>query len=138
MDYVCGPLHLLSQDKIRMLDFLSDVFEFDVDSEFGKVSRGPLHLKIFEKTFEDSPSACGSKLENKNNGLIFSFKVQNEQELKEIISKYNFFLYRKSNSKELVEKLELSQTKFEKILTIFDIDQRQWRFHYEAYPDILK
>lgn len=136
MEYVCGPLHLPSQDKIRMLDFLSDVFEFDVDSEFDKVSRGPLNLKIFEKIFEDSPSACGTKLENKNNGLIFSFKVQNEQELKEIISKYNFFLYRKSNSKEVVEKLELSQTESEKILTIFDIDQRQWRFHYEAYPDI--
>ena len=136
MEYVCGPLHLPSQDKIRMLDFLSDVFEFDVDSEFDKVSRGPLNLKIFEKTFEDSPSTCGSKLENKNHGLIFSFKVKNEQELKEIISKYNFFLYRKSNSKEVVEKLELSQTESEKILTIFDIDQRQWRFHYEAYPDI--
>jgi hypothetical protein len=123
MEYECGPLLLFSQDKIRMLDFLSDVFEFDVDSACDSVQSGPLNIKIMEQT--TAPVA------NNNNGIIFSFKVSSEQKLKEIMSKYNFFLYRKSNLSSVVEKLELLQTQTKKILTISDIDQRLWRFEYD-------
>jgi hypothetical protein len=123
MEYECGPLLLFSQDKIRMLDFLSDVFEFDVDSSCDSVQSGPLNIKIMEQT--TVPVA------NNNNGIIFSFKVSSEQKLKEIMSKYNFFLYRKSNLSSVVEKLELLQTQTKKILTISDIDQRLWRFEYD-------
>ena len=127
MDYECGPLLLYSQDKIRMMDFLSDVFEFEVDSVSDSIQRGSLFLKLFELDPLES-----KKLDNRNSGIIFSFKVKSEQELKEIMSKYNFFLYRKSNSKNISEKLELSQTETKKVLTISDIDQRLWQFEYES------
>ena len=110
-----------------MMDFLSDVFEFDVDSVYDSIHRGPLNLKIFE-----SAPGLVQNSENNNNGIIFSFKVKSEQELKEIMSKYNFFLYRKSNSKDICETLELLQTDSKKVLTISDIDQRLWRFEFET------
>jgi hypothetical protein len=131
MEYECGPLLLYSQDKIRMMDFLSDVFEFDVDCVSDSVQRGPLYLKLFE--FE-SDSTFNEAFNN--NGVVFSFKVKSEQELKEIMSKYNFFLYRKSNSNNIAEKLELVQTETKKVLTISDIDQRLWRFEYEPRADL--
>ena len=127
MEYECGPLLLYSQDKIRLMDFLSDVFEFDVDSIYDSIHRGPLNLKIFDSVPEEAPSS-----KNNNNKIIFSFKVKSEQELKEIMSKYNFFLYRKSNSKDISETLELLQTESKKVLTISDIDQRLWRFEFET------
>ena len=114
-----------------MMDFLSDVFEFDVDSVFDSIHRGPLNLKIF-----DSDSGGVSHSENTNNGIIFSFKVKSEHELKEIMSKYNFFLYRKSNSNEISETLELMQIDSKKVLTISDIDQRLWRFEFETHSVI--
>lgn len=123
MDYECGPLQLYSQDKIRMLDFLSDVFEFDVDTVADCVFRGPLFLKLCEEE--------GSTPGSAKNMMVFNFKVKSEQEIKEIISKYNFFLYRKSNLCSVSEELDLVQDEKKKILTISDIDQRLWRFIYE-------
>lgn len=126
MEYECGPLLLQSQDKIRMMDFLSDVLEFDVDCLSDSVHRGPLNLKLFESTIERSESKLP------NNNVIFSFKAKSENELKEIMSKYNFFLYRKSNQHDVLEKLDLVQNETTKILTIIDIDQRMWRFEFES------
>ena len=114
-----------------MMDFLSDVFEFDVDSVSDSVQRGPLFLKLFE--LEPGSSNI---VANNNNAIIFSFKVKSEQELKEIMSKYNFFLYRKSNSSNIVETLELFQSDTKKVLTISDIDQRLWRFEFESRADL--
>lgn len=130
MEYECGPLLLYSQDKIRMMDFLSDVFEFDVDSISDSVHRGPLYLKL---CVLESPADNHS-----NSGIVFSFKVKSEQELKEIVSKYNFFLYRKSGPGASCEKLDLVQIDKKKILTISDVDQRLWRFEFEAStrPDV--
>jgi hypothetical protein len=129
MEYECGPLLLYSQDKIRMMDFLSDVFEFEVDCESDRIQRGPLQLKLFESKTPDTA------LKRNNNATVFSFKVAHEQELKEIMSKYNFFLYRKSNSSNIIEKLELLQTVTKKVLTISDIDQRLWQFEFESIAD---
>lgn len=123
MEYECGPVLLYSQDKIRMMDFLSDVFEFDVDSVSDCIHRGPLFLKLCEL----APSE-----ENQNSkGIVFSFKVKSELELKEIMSKYNFFLYRKSQPLSLQEKIELVQSEKKTTLTISDIDHRLWRFELE-------
>lgn len=130
MEYECGPLLLYSQDKIRMMDFLSDVFEFEVDCVSDCVQRGYLYLKIFEL----EPGNSFNEAFN-NNGVVFSFKVKSEQELKEIMSKYNFFLYRKSNTYNIAEKLELIQNGTKKVLTISDIDQRLWRFEFEPSAD---
>lgn len=127
MDYVCGPLFLYSQDKVRMMDFLSDVFEFDVDSVSDSVSRGPLYLKLCE---HKSPEEF-----SRNKGIVFSFKVKTEDELKEIMSKYNFFLYRKTRGAYAPEKLELDQTERTTTLTLTDIDQRLWRFELDNRPE---
>jgi hypothetical protein len=107
MEYSSGPLLLSSKDKNRMMDFLSDVLDFDADSVADCVRRDSLYLKI-----------------------IFSFKVKKEADLKEIMSKYNFFLYRKSALNISVEKLDLIQNNTNKILTISDIDHRLWQFEY--------
>ena len=113
-----------------MMDFLSDVFEFDVDSVSDSVQRGSLFFKLFELE-------AGTPVHraNNHNPTVFSFKVKSEQELKEIMSKYNFFLYRKSNSPNIIERLELFQTDTKKVLTISDIDQRLWRFEFESRAD---
>lgn len=114
-----------------MMDFLSDVFEFDVDAVADSVHRGNLSLKLFELMPDSTVN-----LANKNNSIVFSFKVKSEQELKEIMSKYNFFLYRKSNSQNIAEKLELIQTGTQKVLSISDVDQRLWRFELESRTDV--
>lgn len=111
-----------------MMDFLSDVFEFDVDCISDSVHRGPLFLKLCEQ----DPGVASLD----SSGIVFSFKVKSEQELKEIMSKYNFFLYRKSLKTGHSEKLDLIQSDKKKILTISDIDQRLWRFEYES-PNCL-
>lgn len=129
MEYECGPLFLYSQDKIRMMDFLSDVFEFDVDSVSDSINRDRLAIKLFHKEEENE------KLHNGNSGIVFSFKVKKEEELKEIMSKYNFFLYRKSSPSTALEKLDLIQDEHKKILMITDIDQRLWRFEFEPRTD---
>ncbi|MDD4972941.1 MAG: hypothetical protein PHY93_01245 [Bacteriovorax sp.] len=114
-----------------MMDFLSDVFEFDVDCVSDSVQRGPLYLKLFELESDGTFNEAFN-----NNGVVFSFKVKSEEELKEIISKYNFFLYRKSNSNNIAEKLELIQNGTKKVLTISDIDQRLWRFEFKPSADV--
>lgn len=114
-----------------MLDFLCDVFEFDVDSVSDSVSRGPLFLKLCEQTSGDEVA--------RHKGIVFSFKVKSEEELKEIMSKYNFFLYRKNRRPEdpyELEKMDLEKTERQTILTLTDIDQRLWRFELDSRPDI--
>lgn len=129
MEYECGPLLLYSQDKIRMMDFLSDVFEFDVDCVQDTVHKGTLYFKLLNLEADDNV------LVGNNSGVVFSFKVKSEQELKEIMSKYNFFLYRKSNSHHILENIEFLEIDSKKILTISDIDQRRWRFEFEPRAD---
>ena len=103
-----------------MMDFLSDVFDFDVDTVSDSIHHGRLFLKLQEMNSKDEISP--------NKGIIFSFKVKNELELKEIMSKYNFFLYRKATSGAYLEKIELIQAENKTTLTISDIDQRLWQF----------
>lgn len=122
MDYVCGPVILYSQDKVRMMDFLSDVFEFDVDPEQDLVYNGPLHLKLVEL-----PS---SQKENfQSLGIKFAFKTKSTTDLEEIVNKCNFFIYRKED-KTLME--EVCPQDQEKSLSIKDIDGRIWQFDVEV------
>lgn len=124
MEYSSGPLLLSSKDKNRMMDFLSDVLDFDADSVADCVRRDSLYLKIINDENQKVTS------NNDHAGIIFSFKVKKEADLKEIMSKYNFFLYRKSALNISVEKLDLIQNNTNKILTISDIDHRLWQFEY--------
>lgn len=122
MDYVCGPVILYSQDKVRMMDFLSDVFEFDVDPEQDLVYNGPLHLKLIEL-----PESQKMNFETK--GIKFAFKTKTTSDLEEIVNKCNFFIYRKED-KTLTEEV-CPQDKVES-LSIKDIDGRIWQFDVET------
>lgn len=129
MDYVCGPVILYSQDKIRMMDFLSDVFEFEVDPEQDLVFNGPLHLKLVELPADQKENF-------QSLGIKFAFKIKNSDEIEEIVNKCNFFIYRKED-KTLMEKIcpqsaELSH----ETLSIKDIDGRIWQFDVEKNENI--
>jgi hypothetical protein len=107
-----------------MMDFLSDVFEFEVDTVSDSVYRGPLFLKLCEEAGASYPQS-----------IVFSFRVKSEDELKEIMSKYNFFLYRKARRPEdsfELEKVNLETSERKTVLTLTDIDQRRWRFELET------
>mgnify|MGYP006257140879 CR=1 FL=1 len=123
MEYVCGPLILYSQDKIRMMDFLSDVFEFEVDPEQDLVINDGLNLKLIEL-----PEA--EKENFKSLGIKFAFKLKEKEQIQEIKSKYNFFLYRKSDQK--ISEEIASESEDEKSLSIKDIDGRIWQFDVET------
>ncbi len=124
MDYVCEPVILYSQDKIRMMDFLSDVFEFDVDPEQDLVLSGSLNLKLVElprglKNILNAP------------GIKFVFKIKNHDEIDEIINKCNFFIYRKED-KSVREEICPQDSEFlDEALSIKDIDGRIWQFIVE-------
>lgn len=116
MNYQIGTVTLHSQDKNRMLDFLSDVLEFDVDQNTDSVTHGPF---IFQVVSEGRTASTG---------VEFSFFLKTEEDLEEILRKYHFFHYRKPVTDLLKEKIELKEIDLKKILTIEDIDQRKWRF----------
>ncbi len=116
MDYFCGPLTLYTSDKIRLIDFLSDVFEFDVDSEQGLITGGSLNLKIEE---------LKSDLSHSSNSIAFSFELKNEDALSEIVKKYNFFQYRNEGKDSKHENISIEKASE---LSIFDLDGREWRF----------
>jgi hypothetical protein len=121
MDYVCGPVILFSQDKVRMMDFLSDVFEFDVDPEEDLVLNGTLNLKLIELPENEKENF-------QTNGIKFAFKIKHSEEINKIVDKYNFFLYRKADTSyhEEICKVGLQE------LTIKDIDGRIWQFDVES------
>jgi hypothetical protein len=119
MNYQIGTVTLHSQDKNRMLDFLSDVLEFDVDQSTDSVTHGPFVFQVNE--------GLGNSA-----GVEFSFILNTEADLQEILRKYHFFHYRKPPTELLKETLEISETDCKKIITIEDIDLRKWRFHLLA------
>lgn len=116
---------LFSQDRTRMLNFLSDVFEFEVDEADFSVTN-----QNFAFIVESHQS---SSINNNIPQVQFSFHIKNENELNEIVNKFNFFLYRrgeKLGDTDLQEKIEVSENEYYKSLTILDIDNRPWRFDY--------
>jgi hypothetical protein len=123
MDYQIGTVTLHSQDKNRMLDFLSDVLEFNIDQENNFVSHGAFIFQLYE----------GALLKkNSDPGLEFNFFVKSEEELQEILRKYHFFLYRKPAATALKEKIRFTDENQKKTLIIEDIDRRLWRFELSA------
>lgn len=123
MDIISGPVILYSQDKIRMMDFLSDVFEFEVDSEEDIVTSGQLHLKLIELPSSEKQGFHTS-------GVTFLFKIKESSQLEEILSKYNFFLYRKEDKTYSEEICQSPNSN--KSLSIKDIDGRIWQFDVET------
>ncbi len=105
-----------------MMDFLSDVFEFDVDVKNDTVSSGNLFLKLIESNDQE---------EFKSTGIVFAFKLKSPEQLKEILNKYNFFLYRKSPVERSLEAVQLDVKDYGESLSVKDIDGRTWRFDFE-------
>lgn len=127
MSYEIAPLILLSQDRTRMLNFLSDVFEFEIDEQDFLVSHPRLLFRVEE--------ASGQNLSADQNFLtipqiLFNFHLKTEDELNEIVNKFNFFQYRRSESMHQ-EKMEIIETDKCKTLLIYDIDLRPWRFDFK-------
>ena len=124
MDYISGPVILYSQDKIRMMDFLSDVFEFDVDSEQDLVTSGELQLKLVELPELE-------KANFQSVGIKFAFKTKDRDQIKEIVNKCNFFIYRKSDTHQHLDHNETITNGEDTNVTIKDIDGRLWQFDVE-------
>lgn len=123
MDYFCGPLTLYTRDKIRLIDFLSDVFEFDVDTQSDLISGGTYSLQVVE-----SPNDSIVKSE----GISFLFELKNSNELEEIVNKFNFFLYRNIGRPHAFEQINLKK---ESEISIRDLDGREWKF--KSRPAII-
>ena len=124
MDYVCEPVILYSQDKIRMMDFLSDVFEFDVDPEQDLVFNGPMLLKLVELPFDQ-------KNNTHSPGIKFVFKIKNNDDIDEIKNICNFFIYRKEDITLMEEICPQSLDTLDHTISIKDIDGRIWQFIVE-------
>lgn len=131
MDYVSGPVILYSQDKVRMMDFLSDVFEFEVDHEHDLVQNGGLHLKLIELPEEE-------KIDFQSLGIKFAFKIKSVDQIKEIVNKCNFFIYRKSDThktytrNEEIQNAPYMESAQNTSVSIKDIDGRLWQFDVET------
>ncbi|AUN98350.1 hypothetical protein C0V70_09575 [Bacteriovorax stolpii] len=106
-----------------MMDFLSDVFEFEVDPEQDLVINDGLNLKLIELPEDEKENF-------KSLGIKFAFKLKEKEQIQEIKSKYNFFLYRKSDQK--ISEEIASESEDEKSLSIKDIDGRIWQFDVET------
>ncbi len=127
MNFSVGPIILTSRDKSRMVDFLSDVFEFEVNSELDTVHNGLFSIKI--EFSEDKITESQIK---------FQFKCRDLQHLREIIQKFEFFRYRKEmeNPDVLVEKMiqmQIDENQINGEVTILDIDGRTWNFSTESF-----
>lgn len=129
MDYVSGPVILYSQDKIRMMDFLSDVFEFEVDPEQDLVLSGALHFKLIELPENQ-------KKNFQSLGIKFAFEINNIDDIEEIVNKCNFFIYRKEDKTLMEEICPQSSELSNKTLAIKDIDGRIWQF--DVVNDVVK
>lgn len=102
-----------------MLDFLSDVFEFDVDTENDTIVSGPLTLKLVETSQKN--------VENGDSGITFAFKLKKNDQIKELLNKYKFFLYRKAQDPHN-EKFKFYEDYQDDCLKIKDFDGRTWQF----------
>lgn len=116
MKYSFEEIILCSQDASRMMDFLSDVCEFEVDLKREIVKGGELSFKL-----KHSPETAICL------GPSFRFSVDSSDELEELKGKFDFFVYRKGlreNESAFFKAID-DETKE---LVITDLDQRMWVF----------
>lgn len=108
-----------------MMDFFSDVFEFEVDPVEDIIKNGSMTFKLLDQR-EHNLSAFAP-------GVEFLFKLKNLEQFKEIISKFNFFLYRKSAGESIKENFTFIEES--KSFSIKDLDGRIWHFELENYQE---
>ena len=126
MNFSVGPITLVSRDKSRMVDFLSDVFEFEFNSELDTVHNGLFSIKI---------EFSQDRLDDSH--IKFHFKCRDVHHLKDIIQKFEFFSYRKEIERnesffEKIVKIEIDELRLFGELSIIDIDGRTWNFSTES------
>jgi hypothetical protein len=124
MNFSAGPVLLLSLDKTRMFDFLSDVFEFEVDTQIDLVKNGLFPFKIIQNEMSIS---------DHNQNVSFQFQCESLHHLKDILQKFEFFMYRKTDSliNEKVLICDFNESQNSGFLSIRDIDGRCWNFTTE-------
>ena len=132
MSYEIAPMILYSQDRTRMLKFLSDVFEFEVEvmnEQNYLVFAGGLSFQVL------NASESNLDLSSNSNSLILNFRLKSKEEFDEIVNKYNFFKYRRyseshleTHSLSLDEEMLFFEDNDSKTIIIRDIDHRPWRF----------
>jgi len=122
MSYELAPVVLYSQDRNRMLNFLSDVFEFEVNEVDYSVSVASLS-EIISFKIENQTHNTNSNI----SPIEFNFKLQSVIDLKELENKFNFFIYRR-NEPGLFEEMSHLDSENETAIVFYDIDRRPWRF----------
>ncbi len=122
MSYELAPVVLYSQDRNRMLNFLSDVFEFEVNEADYSVSVGSISDSVSFKieNLHHHPNQSISPVE-------FNFKLESALDLSELENKFNFFIYRR-NEPGLFEEMSKDEGEKEVSIVFYDIDRRPWRF----------
>jgi len=122
MSYELAPVVLYSQDRNRMLNFLSDVFEFEVNEADYSVSVGAVTEAVSFRieNLSIDPRQSVSPVE-------FNFKLDSVIDLNELENKFNFFIYRR-NEPELFEEMSKAENEREVSIVFYDIDRRPWRF----------
>jgi hypothetical protein len=125
MSFEISQMILYSNDRSRMLNFLSDVFEFEVNENDYTVIHHDLAFKILS-----IDANRFSKTSTNDSTVEFTFNLHSQTDFDEIIKKYNFFQYRRGPS-EISEKLEIIDEPEQAILMIQDIDHRPWRFEFK-------
>lgn len=122
MSYELAPVVLYSQDRNRMLNFLSDVFEFEVNEADFSVSIGSISDSVsfkIENQYLDQHQSISP--------IEFNFRLDSIFDLKELENKFNFFIYRR-NEPGLFEEMSKSEGEKEVSIVFYDIDRRPWRF----------
>lgn len=124
MRYKLGPLELYSAQSTRLLDFLSDVLELEVDVSQSKVIICGQEFIIKES----SPDRTYQKT------VDFHLEIDSRNLIDEIKQKLNFFLYRK-NPEAQIEKLVSEDATFGcNLLILSDIDGRHWHIVHRFDP----
>lgn len=135
---ITSAFDLYSIDKVRLMDFLCDVFDFEVNSVSDYVKAGNLIFKII-----DSPMNYEKFTEFPAHHFLnmkMNFNLKNKEDILEIKNKFNFYLYRRNaleGGMNAVLKEEIYSSfdhETESELIIKDVDQRLWCFRFARDP----
>ncbi len=106
---------LYGSDKARMIHFLNEVLDFEWNQETDLVSFSNYHFKFLEKS-----NHSVSKLD------LF-FWLNSKEELDEVISKFNFYIYR-IQDRRVLEQIDFFDNQDYFGVALTDLDGRVWNY----------
>lgn len=110
-----GPMILYGKDKSRMIHFLNEVLDFEWNQETDLVSNSHYQFRFI----------------NQDQGLISTFELffwlDSKAELDELISKFNFYIYRVQDRK-ILEKINYFDEENYFGVALVDLDGRSWKY----------